>query len=68
MFTMHHLLKLGFKAAAINYHATKGKLNHVARLRPGGPRFFTTEEVIQLGEELNVPVTLKDIDEVSHGK
>ena len=66
MYTMFHLLSLGFKASAINYHATKGKLNHVARLRPGGARIFSADEILQLGIELNVPVTLKDIEGVRH--
>lgn len=65
MYTLHHLLKLGFKQAQINYHANKGMLDHVRRLRPGGDRIYTADDVIQLGQELNVPVTLELLREVS---
>ena len=65
MYTLHHLLKLGFKQAAINYHANKGMLDHVRRLRPGGDRIYTADDVIRLGRELNVNVSPERLQEVS---
>jgi DNA-binding transcriptional MerR regulator len=66
MYTLHHLLKLGFKQAAINYHANKGMLNHVKRIRPGGDRIYTAQDIIRLGQELNIAVTEERIKEVNN--
>ena len=65
MYTLHHLLKVGFKQAAINYHANKGLLNHVKRIRPGGDRIYSADDVLRLGKELNVKVTPEMLEEVT---
>jgi DNA-binding transcriptional MerR regulator len=67
MYTLHHLLNLGFKQAAINYHANKGMLNHVKRIRPGGDRIYSIQDIIRLGKELNIPITEERIKEVCDG-
>jgi len=65
-YTLHHLLKLGFKASAINYQVTKGKLDHIQRVRPGGDRLYSAQDILYLGELLNFPITEEQIKEVSH--
>lgn len=64
LLTRCHLLRLGFKRSLLEYQSTLGKLDHISRIRPGGPKVYTVDQVLELGKEFGVPVTLEDVTRV----
>lgn len=54
MFTRQHLLQWGFKKSSLEYQAALGKLDHITRLGPAGPRVYTGDQVMELARLLKV--------------
>ena len=64
LLTRCHLLKLGFKRSVLEYQSTLGKLDHISRIRPGGPKVYTVDQVLQLARDFDIPVDREDIHRV----
>ncbi len=57
MYSRQDLFRQGFKKSSLEYAATKGWMNDVIRVYPGGPRLFTASQILELANKMKHKLT-----------